>query len=202
MIPLTELTDRKLVGKWLTKRGIAGEGVEIGCQIGENAERILNLWHGSKLHLVDSWAKWPDALYQDGTNAIDFDKAYQETKDRMAQFHDRAAIWKMSSQTAARMFKGQGKLFDFIYIDANHSYEFMTADLKAWWPLAREGALFGGHDYLTLYRDCWICEVEQAVNEFFSVGEQSDPDIFTNPNRRTVHVTQEEGGWPSWWVIK
>lgn len=186
MTPLSELTDRRTVGEWLNKNNLVGEGVEIGVQEGENAENILTLWQGKTLHLVDPWMKWPEMMYQDRTNEIDFEAALAKTVERMSRFTGRSQIHRLPSAAAARMFRVQQKQFDFIYIDAQHSYESVTQDLRNWYPLVKPGGLFGGHDYLNRYDPAWICEVELAVEDRFG----------------KVHVTQEEGSHPSWWKIK
>lgn len=50
--------------------------------------------------------------------------------------------------------------FDFIFIDADHSYESVVKDLNAWYPKIKKGGIFSGHDYT-----CWA-GVNKAVNEF------------------------------------
>lgn len=186
MTTLNELTDRRTVGDWLNKNNLVGEGVEIGVQEGENAENILTLWRGEMLHLVDPWIKWPEMMYQDRTNEIDFEAALAKTNERMAQFPGRVEIHQLPSAAASRMFRIAGKQFDFIYIDAQHSYESVTQDLRNWYPLLKRGGLMSGHDYLNRYDKAWICEVELAVEDMLG----------------RVHVTPEEGGHPSWWFIK
>jgi predicted O-methyltransferase YrrM len=39
------------------------------------------------------------------------------------------------------------ELLDFVFIDAAHSFEAVTADLAGWWPKLRPGGLIAGHDY-------------------------------------------------------
>lgn len=34
-----------------------------------------------------------------------------------------------------------------VFIDADHSYEAVRDDLRAWWPVVAKGGLFAGHDY-------------------------------------------------------
>jgi len=46
---------------------------------------------------------------------------------------------------AARHWKGS--LIDYLYVDADHSYEGCKADLVAWWPHLRVGGLIAGDDY-------------------------------------------------------
>lgn len=36
---------------------------------------------------------------------------------------------------------------DFAFIDAIHTYEYVTLHLELWWPKVRPGGLIGGHDY-------------------------------------------------------
>ncbi len=52
--------------------------------------------------------------------------------------------------------------FDFIFIDADHSYSAVLADLNAWFPKLKPGGIIGGHDWHTDYPG-----VEKAVKEFF-----------------------------------
>jgi hypothetical protein len=34
-----------------------------------------------------------------------------------------------------------------VYIDANHNYENVKADINAWYPKVKKNGLIGGHDY-------------------------------------------------------
>lgn len=37
-------------------------------------------------------------------------------------------------------------LFDFVFIDASHKYEFTKADIRLWWRKVKDGGLIAGHD--------------------------------------------------------
>jgi hypothetical protein len=50
---------------------------------------------------------------------------------------------------------------DVIYIDGNHSYEFIKEDIKTWWEKIPEGGVLAGHDYSSAWPD-----VKRAVDEF------------------------------------
>jgi hypothetical protein len=63
-------------------------------------------------------------------------------------FEDRAIMLRASSDKAADMF-GDSTL-DFVYIDANHSYECVKKDLETWYPKVRSGGFICGHDYLDI----------------------------------------------------
>lgn len=67
---------------------------------------------------------------------------------------------------------------DFIFIDGNHNYDNVSADIKAWWPHVKSGGILCGHDYGD------SCPgVTKAVDEIF-------------PLISTIH------GWSIWSVIK
>lgn len=51
---------------------------------------------------------------------------------------------------------------DFLFIDANHTYEFVKKDIAAYLPKMKKGSIISGHDY----NDCHP-GVIQAVNEAF-----------------------------------
>jgi predicted O-methyltransferase YrrM len=64
------------------------------------------------------------------------------------------------SVEAARHF--QNGSLDFVFLDADHTYESVKADLAAWWPKVRPGGILAGHDFASEFPG-----VEQAVRERF-----------------------------------
>ncbi len=61
---------------------------------------------------------------------------------------------------AARKLCNEGILLDSIYIDGDHHYAEVKADIQSWMPLIKPGGLICGHDY-------WAADtgVMDAVNE-------------------------------------
>jgi SAM-dependent methyltransferase len=53
---------------------------------------------------------------------------------------------------------------DLVYIDGDHNYEPVKADLLAWLPKVRPGGWVAGHDYTTALDQCGVV---RAVNEVF-----------------------------------
>ena len=76
-----------------------------------------------------------------------------------------------TSVRAARMFPDEG--VDFCFIDGDHSYASVTADLGTWWPKIRPGGIIAGHDYRQ--NDSWLVGVTPAVHNFFGVLDAIDP---------------------------
>jgi predicted O-methyltransferase YrrM len=79
---------------------------------------------------------------------------------------------------------------DFVFIDADHSYESVMKDLFAWFPKIKKGKIFAGHDY-GVHQNPMFPEktynfpgVKKAVDEFFKTKNR--------------HVNTYEGG--VWWI--
>lgn len=58
---------------------------------------------------------------------------------------DRADLMIMSTRDAASVVPDGS--FDFVFIDADHGYEGVKADINLWAPKVRERGWLGGHDY-------------------------------------------------------
>lgn len=52
---------------------------------------------------------------------------------------------RLPSVEASKLYK-DGSL-DFVFIDAMHTYDGITADITAWMPKIRKGGVLAGHDY-------------------------------------------------------
>lgn len=55
------------------------------------------------------------------------------------------SLLEMSTVGSAELF--DDGVVDLVFIDADHSYEAVVADIEAWWPKVRDGGLLAGHDY-------------------------------------------------------
>jgi len=76
-----------------------------------------------------------------------------------------------TSARAARLF--QPSSVDFCFIDADHNYASVLADLRAWWPNIKPGGTLAGHDYRQ--SASWLLGVTPAVHEFFGVQDATHP---------------------------
>lgn len=76
-----------------------------------------------------------------------------------------------TSTRAARLFP-PGSI-DLCFIDADHSYESVTEDLRTWWPRVKPGGTLAGHDYRQSAP--WLVGVTAAVHDFFGVRDASHP---------------------------
>jgi hypothetical protein len=63
-------------------------------------------------------------------------------------YEDRAVMVRASSEVASKMFVD--KSLDFVYIDANHAYDYVVQDIKLWYPKIKEKGYLLGHDYIDM----------------------------------------------------
>lgn len=124
-------------------------GAEIGVWKGDFSERLLAELNPSLLHLVDPWAfqaEFPDRMYG-GTVAKaqrDMDEIHDQVVKRFAG-DDRVRIHRGSSVEILGGFPGDS--LDFIYIDGNHYFEYVSEDLECSLRVVRPGGIIAGDDY-------------------------------------------------------
>ena len=103
-------------------------GVEVGTKEGYFAEHILKNSNIELLYCVDVWTDEDD---------------YRKALSRLLP--PRVLMTKEKSVNAAKHF-ADGSL-DFVYIDADHSYQAVKTDYEVWLPKIRIGGMICGHDY-------------------------------------------------------
>ena len=125
-----------------------------------------------KMICVDLWAEQaprPDIAqsetysegWQHGASLANFRATCEE------HFPGRVDIRQQHTVEAAKAIDDQS--LDFVFIDADHSYEGCIADIRAWGPKVKFGGLIAGHDY----NDKWP-GVIRAVNETGGAKLSSD----------------------------
>jgi hypothetical protein len=67
---------------------------------------------------------------------------------------------QMFSVQASKLYND--KSLDFVFLDADHKYETIKADIQHWLPKIKPGGIIGGHDYSQSFPG-----IPKAVNEFF-----------------------------------
>ena len=68
----------------------------------------------------------------------------------------------IKSDSAENASRYEDESLDFVFIDADHSYEGVTKDINAYWDKIRIGGVMAGHDY-----DCGWFDTKNAVDDFF-----------------------------------
>ncbi len=192
---------RSQLGVYLNDLGLNRFGIEIGVYRGRFAEKILERWQGEQLWLVDPWRHLDD--YLDSYNRSDArsERNLAAARRRLSRWAARVEWLRERSEEAAACFPGE--FFDFIYIDANHSYQHVSRDLRLWFPKLRVGGLFAGHDYYNAIADARLepILVERAPADMLtSYGVKSAVDEFAVGIGASVKATRER--FPSWYFVK
>lgn len=127
--------------------------VEIGSLIGESTLELA--LHFSQVYAIDTW-DYPN------TEAFTEPKKGQTEAyfDRVAKFAGNITKVKGDSVAVARAWKGP--MIDLLYVDGDHRYAGVKADLDAWTGHVRLGGFVGGHDYDSRFEG-----VKRAVDEKF-----------------------------------
>jgi len=154
--------------------------VEVGVHCGDNAFEMWYYLRPDKTWLIDPWSSSHPAGYGGNTQA-DWDECYEFVKSRFSTFNN-IEILRTTSEEGSKVLPND---LDFVYIDADHSYESCSLDISLWWPKVRDGGILGGDDYS-------YDTVVKAVHEFMTPLVRSNPEyrLFISPSK-----TQ-------WWVIK
>jgi hypothetical protein len=148
---------------------------EIGVYKGNFSAAILEVVEPRCLHLIDPWAY--QALYSKSWFGGDLGGS-QSVMDRLHErvrrrFRDETADGKVvinrnfSSEAAAQF---PAAYFDWIYIDANHAYDAVRADLRAFYPKVKHDGLITGDNYGDRPDWWWKDGVKRAVDEFVTDG--------------------------------
>ncbi|MCZ2344462.1 MAG: class I SAM-dependent methyltransferase [Bacteroidales bacterium] len=158
-------------------------GAEVGVATGGTAAALLNAYPALHLHLIDPWQEYAcdhpyrvsgDRCARRNRNANAC--AALTTLQRTGFAAARRTIWTEESILAATRLTDAS--LDFVFLDADHTYPAVQADLQAWWPKIRPGGVFVGHDYQGRRDRRGIWGVRRAVEEWAAC------------QRLTVTVTQ------------
>jgi FkbM family methyltransferase len=158
-----KISDRMQLGEVLNELGLVGTGAEVGCAYGAYARRVLASWKGAKYLMVDLWASQPTDVYKEDQSGLRFDECFRECSS-LAASDPRVRLIRQDSVLAARDVP-DGSL-DFVYIDANHAYGPVLADMDAWWPKIKPEGIFAGHDFYDVIGHGHHCEVKSAVERW------------------------------------
>jgi hypothetical protein len=114
-------------------------GAELGAHAGKFTEQMLAAFPKLTLYAVDTWAVTP------GYESYDFPTILMHFSKRTAKYADRLIVLPTDTVDAARNVADAS--LDFVFIDADHSYEGVARDIDAWRSKVKPGGILCGHDY-------------------------------------------------------
>ena len=180
---MTKLSKRHALRRWdvvinLIPKNRTIVFVEVGVYLGQMARNLLSrvpnlIWIG-----VDSWMI-PDqnSEYVKSGAMIaklsqkEFDSAYDCVVKMASEYKGRSSVVRCDSAVGASFYKDRS--IDFVFIDADHSYEGCSRDIKAWLPKVKAGGMISGHDYGTNQGN-----VKKAVDELCSGCKTGDDNTW------------------------
>lgn len=119
-----------------------GEMVEIGCFMGEST--VIFSHYFDRVVAIDPWENFnPDPSVWPGHNC-DWKSVERKFKENTSE-QDNIRVIKAFDSDVLCTFEDQ--CLDFVYIDADHTREGLSANFLGWWNKVKIGSYIGGHDY-------------------------------------------------------
>lgn len=174
------------------------QGCEVGIEKGKNAQTMYEIIPNLHLYGVDSFKEHPQASYVQEARKRNWDENYLADVKRqcLRRMKDKnfTLIEEFSEDATSKI---PDNSLDFVYIDADHSYDMMMLDVIKWGRKLKKGGVLSGHDY---YRDSKTSQrrskVVQALNDY------------TNVHGIKFYITDENHAeamgdiYPSWFWVK
>lgn len=162
---------------------------EVGVWLGEYSEAIIRNNNPKKLYLIDVWdiqefktESYAD-YYMNFTKTEQYLDVYNHVLNKFFPYEN-VKLVRSDSVEASHNFKDE--FFDWVYIDADHSYEGVTKDLNAYYKKVKTGGFICGHD--------WNAPDDPGVNDAVI-------DFVNSNDVEFVGVTNEQN-WSSYMLKK
>jgi predicted O-methyltransferase YrrM len=173
-------------------------GVEVGVEKGKNAQTMFEIIPNLKLYGVDPYKQHPQASYAYHAEKRGWDDRYlQNCKQQCLKRMYSRNFTLLQGFSEYMVDKLEDNSLDFVYIDADHSYDMVMLDIIKWGRKLKKGGIMSGHDY---YDDRNTSErrskVRQAINDY------------TNIHGIKFYITDEDHTklmndiYPSWFWVK
>lgn len=141
-IEIHHFSRRKEFIQMLAERG-AKVGAEIGTDHGQYAQQLFEGIPNLFLFCVDPYVAYTEG--NDIKTQIDVNKIYEEARSRLLPYNRNLNLIRETSMTAVQDFADN--TLDFVFIDGNHSYDFVKEDIREWTKKVKPGGIVAGHDY-------------------------------------------------------
>lgn len=142
-------------------RLFAALGYKVGAEIGVwRGDFSLALWKANKkatIYSIDPWAMYDEYPEKNAPEVMD--EAFRLAQRRLTKTS--CIIIRAFSMDAVKTFR-DGEL-DFVYIDGNHTFEYVTNDIAEWSKKVRIGGIVSGHDYARYKNKGRSCHVKSVV---------------------------------------
>lgn len=146
----------------------ANQIIEVGVAYGGHAHFILSNSSTIKYLGVDPYVfnyDPNDAFCSDVERYLGLkgqlamDVLFSGVQDSLNVYGGRSKILRLDSIKFAEMIPDESE--SLVFLDNNHTYNHVTAEIASWWPKIKEKGVLAGDDY-------WMKDVSSAVNDFVS----------------------------------
>ncbi|MBI2405520.1 class I SAM-dependent methyltransferase [Candidatus Microgenomates bacterium] len=163
-------------------------GAEIGVLEGEFSKIFCEDIPGVTLYCIDPWEIYEDLPENEkgGNNRGRINRGYERTKSLLGAYS--CNIVKKYSMDAVKDFT-RGSL-DFVYIDANHTFDYVMRDIIEWSKIVRPGGIVSGHDYQAYHHEEIGYQVRSAI------------DVYTNVHNIKLIFVFNGDYCTSWFFVK
>lgn len=150
-------------------------GVELGVYKGQTFQYLLANCPGLKLWGVDLFSTKYYHSTRKGRPPKEFDLEgeYQRIKAWLEKTDVDGKLIRETTVEAAQKF--QDRVLDFVFVDADHRYGPVCADIDAWRPKLKRTGMMIGHDY----NKAEFPGVVKAVHERFNNVELHADHVWT-----------------------
>jgi hypothetical protein len=166
------LRHRRFLLEMLPKNSV---GAEIGVNLGNFAEQILEVVQPAELHLIDPWKHETAPIYEKAvfggranSGQDEMDKRHTSVVRRFAKEIDAHCVNVHRGESLEILNEFPNGYFDWVYIDGNHLYEYVIKDLALSSRKTKIGGYVAGDDYTE--GGWWKGSVKKAVDEFATTG--------------------------------
>jgi hypothetical protein len=149
----------------------ASVGAEIGVHLGDFSTEILRIVAPARLHLVDPWKHfdtpgYKQAWYGGGAKGgqNEMDERYESVLVRFRSEIDAGQVVVHRGFSNDFGLTLPAEHLDWVYIDGDHTYEFVKRDLELFFGKLKPGGHLLGDDYHD--GGWWAGGVKKAVDEF------------------------------------
>ncbi len=163
-------------------------GAEIGVCDGRYSNILMDTIPGLRLVGVDPYTEY--ALDSKGRTQQELSGKLDQAQKLLGGYENYELVICKSIEAAKLVPDG---VFDFIFIDANHPYEFVKEDIEAWYPKVRKGGILSGHDYYEFRSGRG--GIIQAVDEFVAKHPELELQTTEWDKRPETHRDDRQPDW-------
>ena len=165
------------------------KGAEIGVAGGLFSETMCQSIPGLELWCIDIWHPYKGNRWSGSYERNEHH--FKSATELLSKYNTH--VMREMSMDAVKKFK-RGSL-DFVFIDSNHSYDYVMQDLIEWSKKVRIGGIVSGDDYCPMEKG----GVVEAVDDYTKAHK-----IEFNLTDPLVNKIRDRGAWeqPCYWWVK